>query len=99
MWSPTYYPGCDDNMPYPEVNQSRRSMNGNGGGYWGGAEEVNGVIIGGDSSERYYEFWLEGDTPSVICSTHAESDAAAIEWFKTHWSAAFKAGAEMRAFN
>lgn len=98
-YNPNYYPGCADDMPYPQtMNPARRSMNPDAG-YWGGDEEVNGIIIGDSGNDRYYQFWTEGNEPRLICSTHAEDDAAAVEWFKEHWPRAFKTGAEMRAFN
>ena len=57
-------------------------------------EEVNGIIIGGDTVP--YEFW---NADGRIARSHFANDESAIAWFKERYRVEFAAGAEMRVFD
>ena len=63
--------------------------------YWIGPEQVNGIIIGGDTQP--YEFWSK-DGKERIDRGHFENDETAIAWFKERYPEWFQRGVEMRVF-
>jgi hypothetical protein len=73
--------------------------------YWIGDEDVNGVIVGGDT--HTYQFWhkvtrlFDGaivDEP-ITRKMEFDSDADAVAWFKMTHPESHAAGAEMRVYN
>lgn len=71
--------------------------------YHVGEEVVRGIIIG--EMTWPYEFWTEpgkrtsDPLPHLIAKRHFENDREAVAWFKEHYPAEYKQGAEMRCFD
>jgi hypothetical protein len=72
--------------------------------YWIGEEEVNGIIIGGNTNT--YQFWHKVrrlsdnaviDEP-ITSKQQFDNDDQAITWFRANYPTEYAAGAEMRVY-
>lgn len=86
------------------MNTQARQTYDNHAHYWIGDEEVNGVIVGGETNT--YQFWhkvrrlVDGvivEEP-ITRKMEFETDDEAIAWFRTNYPDAYTAGAEMRVY-